>query len=189
MEEIAKQLKRIIEDILGAADWESSFFLKQAAAKLRTLLIEADRLCQVFAEYKTIAVRQHDLSRQSQAEILPGFTRVYVLLYQVNGNDLAAWYENIKSLTHYSANRSIYKNQSYAEELMRTKTGNLACHGYVVVDVHNSDFYELGAPALDLYDHELVALKADAIKLEYVVELVLANKQHYIIQDHELVLV
>lgn len=188
MEEIAKQLRQIIEDILNTSDWESSIFLKQSATKLRNLLVESDRLCKIFAVQKTTAVQKNSISKNIKQEIPLGLVQVYVLLYQANGDNLDAWYENIKSLTGYSASRAIYKNQNHIEEFIRSKKGNTTCNGYVIVNVKNSDFYNTEAPAFDLYNHELVVLKESAIKLENIVEFVLANKQHYIIENNKLVL-
>lgn len=189
MEEIAKQLREIIENILSASDWEASIFLKQSAAKLRNLLVESDRLCKVFSVQKNTVVQKNNTIKNIKQEIPLGFVQVYVLLYQTSGDNLDAWYENIKSLTAYSANRSVYKNQSHIEEFIRSKKSNIICNGYVVVNVKNSDFYNIEAPSFDMYNHELVVLKEDAIKLENIVEFVLANKQYYIIENNKLVLV
>jgi intracellular multiplication protein IcmQ len=189
MEEIAKQLREIIENILNASDWKASIFFKQSSTKLRNLLIESDRLCKIFAAQKTTTAQKNGINKNIKQEIQFGFIQVYVLLYQTNGDNLDAWYENIKSLTSYSANKSVYKNQNHIEEFIRSKKSNMTCNGYVVVNVKNSDFYNIETPAFDIYNHELVVLKEAAIKLENIVEFVLANKQRYIIENSKLVLV
>jgi len=188
MEETAKQLRQIIDNILNAGNWDNSIFLKQAATKLRNLLLEADRLGKIFALQQTTTTKENSISRTIKSEIPLGFTQVYVLLYQIDGNNLGAWYENIKSLVGYSANKSTYKNKDHIEEFIRSKSNNITHSGYVVVNVKSNDFYNIEAPKLDIYNHELLVLKENAIKLENIIEFVLANKQHYIIEDNELVL-
>lgn len=188
MEETAKQLREIIDNILNAGNWDDSIFLKQTSAKLRNLLFEADRLCKIFALQQVATTNKNSISRTVKTEIPSGYTQAYVLLYQIDGNNLAAWYENIKSLTNYSANKSIYKNKNHIEEFIRSKSNNITHSGYVVVNIKSNDFYNIEAPSLDIYNHELLILKENAIKLENIVEFVLANKQHYIIENSELVL-
>ena len=41
---------------------------------------------------------------------------------------------------------------------------------------------------MDAYGHQLFVLKENSVKLENIVEFVLANKQHYVIHDDALVL-
>jgi len=189
MEEIAKQLREIINNILNTGDWESSIFLKQAAVKLRNLLLEADRLCKNFALQQNTTTKKNNVTKTIESEIPFDYVQVYVLLYQMDGNNLDAWYENIKSLVNYSANKSIYKNKNHIEEFIRSKGNNITHSGYIVVNVKNNDFNNTEAPSLDIYSHELLILKEDAIKLENIVEFVLANKQHYVIENNKLVLV
>lgn len=188
MEEITKQLREIVNNILKTGDWESSVFLKQAAAKLGNLLLEIDRLHEVFAAQQNITTKKNSINKTIKAEIPLNYTQVYVLLYQIDGNNLDAWYENIKSLVNYNANKSIYKNKTHIEEFIRSKNNNITRSGYVVINVKSNDFYNTETSSLNTYNHELLVLKEDAIKLENIVEFVLANKQHYIIENNKLVL-
>lgn len=190
MEETAKQLREIINNILNTGNWDNSVFLKQASAKLRNLLLEANRLSKIFAQQQNtdIGINKNSISRAIKSEIPSDYTQVYVLLYQIDGNNLDTWYENIKSLVGYSANKSVYKSREHIEEFIRSKGSNIAHNGYVVVNVKSNNFYNNEVPTLDMYNHELLALKENAIKLENIIEFVLANKQHYIIEDNKLAL-
>jgi hypothetical protein len=188
MEETAKKLRQIIDNTLNTGDWNNSIFLKQAAMKLRNLLLEADRLSKIFATQPAIAKKPGAMVKTIKSEVPADFVQVYVLLYQIDGANLTAWHENIKSLVGYSANRSVYKNQDHIEEFIRAKNKTISCSGYVVINVKSNDFYHNETPTLDIYNHELLILKEDAIKLENIVEFVLANKQHYRIENNKLVL-
>ena len=119
---------------------------------------------------------------------LPGYSQVFILLYQVDSANLQGWYRTIKTLTDYSVTRPAYKDEAYAREFIRSKASGIERNGYAIVNIKSDDFYNVEQPPVDACGHQLFVLKENSIKLENIVEFVLANKQHYAIRDEALFL-
>jgi len=179
--EFGKKLIDILDDVLATGDWESSLFLKSSATKLQKLRAEIEKVCITGGvEIKTSVVNK------DSKIIPPGYTQVFILLYQVDGANLQGWHRTIKNLEEYNVTRPAYKDESYAREFIRSKVASIDCNGYVVVNVKDDDIYKVDAP--DAFGHQLFALREKAIQLENVFEFVHANKKRYVVRDNELVL-
>lgn len=189
LNEIAKKIKEIIDSVLATGDWENSIFLKVSAAKLRELQVEAQRLS-CLGEQTQQEQKDSTKAANTAAERVapPGYSQVFILLYQVDSANLQGWYNTIKTLMDYSVTRPAYKDESYARDVIRSKTSGIGRNGYVVVNIKDSDFYDVEQSPVDASGHKLFVLKENAVKLENIVEFVLANKQHYVIRDDALFL-
>jgi hypothetical protein len=189
LNEIAEKIGEIIDNLLATGYWENSIFLKASAAKLRGLRAEAQRLSlfggQTQQEQKAATVAAKTIQRRA---VLPGYTQVFILLYQVDSANLQEWYRTVKTLTDYSVTRPAYKDEAYAKEFIRSKASGIERNGYAVVNIKNDDFYDVENPPVDSCGHQLFALKENSIKLENIVEFVLANKQRYALHDEALFL-
>lgn len=189
LNEIAKKIGEIIDNLLATGNWEKSIFLKASVAKLLELRAEARRLSlldgQIQQEQNGATVAAKTIQRRA---ILPGYSQVFILLYQVDSANLQEWYRTVKTLTDYSVTRPAYKDESYAKEFIRSKTSGIERNGYAVVNIKNDAFYDVESPPVDSCGHQLFALKENSIKLENIVEFVLANKQRYAIHDEALLL-
>ncbi|MDR1057022.1 MAG: type IVB secretion system protein IcmQ [Coxiellaceae bacterium] len=185
--EIGRKLINILDDILVTGDWDSSLFLKTSAAKLRDLRNEIAILCDIDKAKPTDVYQSTVPNKDSRQNSPPGYFRVFILLYQVDGSNLQSWYRTIKTLSEYSVTRPAYKDENHAQEFIRAKTLGIERNGYVVVNVKDNDFYPT-EQHVDSFGHPLIALKEEAVKLDNVVEFVHANKKHYVIRDNALVL-
>lgn len=180
--DFSKKLKEILNDVLAIGDWNSSVFLKTSALKLNDIICKAEKLS---GNVEVLDENIGSNQRSSNEQVL-GVSRVFVLLYQVDGSNLQGWYSNIKTLLEYGVSKSVYQDENYAKELVRSKTLNIERNGYVIVDVKDDDFYQ--TDKLDAFGHQLFALRENAIKLEKVIEFIHANKKRYVIRNNELVL-
>lgn len=186
---IAEKIKEIINSILTTGDWECSIFLKASIIKLRKLLTEAEQLSHLGEQAKqdqnTIIISKN----KGRGSTPPGYCQTFILLYQVDSADLQGWYNTIKTLTGYSVTRPVYKNETYAREFISSKTSGIERNGYAVVNVKIDDFYNNEEqPQLDGCGHQLFVLKENSIKLENIIEFVLANKQNYAVGENALIL-
>ncbi|EKD71328.1 MAG: IcmQ [uncultured bacterium] len=188
MEEIAQQLKTSINKLLTVGDWKSSAFLQLAEKKLREFEGESDRLIKVLSTdpNKSGTVVKHEDIIVSRA-VGDGYIQVFILLYQVESNDLKKWYHDVEMLTQQCSTRPVYLEESFAQECIRSKTNGIERNGYAVVNVKKNDFYKQEIQAVDILGHNLVNLKENSVKLENIVEFIIANKQHYVIRNNELV--
>lgn len=187
--EIAKKVKGVIDSVLATGDWKSSIFLKASAARLRELLVEADGLLRLGEQANqgqgATAVANKIVQQRT---VPPGYCQVFILLYQVDSTNLQGWYRTVKTLMDYSVTRPAYKDEAFAKEFIRSKASGIERNGYVVVNVKSDDFYNVEQPPVDACGHQLFVLKENSIKLENIVEFVLANKQHYAVSDNALIL-
>lgn len=180
---IISKVKKIFSDVLAVGDWESSIFLKNSAVKIRELQNRVEEIAQgKIAKNQVAAAGKVD----RQGELAQGMMKVFVLLYQVDGTNIGGWYKTIKSLQEYNVTRPVYKDESYAEEFIRSKVSNVERNGYVAVYVNEKDLYETGTA--DRLGHQLFTLRENAIVLGNVVEFVHANKNRYKMGEDELVL-
>ena len=185
--EVAGKIMEIIDSLLTTGDGESSIFLKASAAKLRELQVEAQQFLddQVQPEQKVVTVAAKTTQRRA---VPPGYSQVFILLYQVDSANLQEWYRTIRTLMDYSVTRPAYRDEAYAKEFIRSKASGIERNGYAVVNIKSDDFYNVEQPPVDVLGHQLFVLKENAIKLENIVEFILANKHHYAIRDEALFL-
>ncbi|MEI8054401.1 MAG: Dot/Icm secretion system protein IcmQ [bacterium] len=183
--EIANKVVETIDGLLATGDWENSVFLKASAAKLRELRTQAQQLSLLGGQAQQ---EQKAIVTASAKTIQPGYSQVFILLYQVDGANLQEWYRTVKTLVDYSVTRPAYKDEAYVKEFIRSKTSGVERNGYAVVNIKSDDFYNVEQPPVDALGHQLFVLKESSIKLENIVEFIHANKQHYAIRDEALFL-
>ena len=182
--ELAAKLKEIVNSVLGTGDWERSVFLKTSAIKLKNILHSVDALLQTGDETSVSNNNETFIKK----DVPLGYTRVFILLYHVDGSNLDDWYRSIKTLTEYSVTRPVYKDEEIIKKVINSKSPHISRHGYVVVDVKNTDFYDANQLVIEEENRNLFTLKEKAVKLENIIEFVHGNKNHYVICKDKLVL-
>lgn len=183
--EIARKVATIIDAILATGDWENSIFLKASTVKLQKFRVAAERLSHLGQQDESST---DVIDKTTRRRIPPGYSQVFILLYQVDGANLQSWYHIIKTLMDYSVTRPVYKSESYAQECIRAKKdSDIARNGYAVVNIKNENFYGEEQASVDAFDHQVYVLKENSVKLENIVEFVHANKNYYAIYDNKLV--
>lgn len=176
-----EKLRGILGNVLASGDWKSSLFLQSAEARFRDLQVQVD---QMYDDSST--GKETDVKDPSDVQTPAGFSRVFVLLYQLDGNNLQSWMRTIGNLIEHSAARPVYKVEEYAKEFVRSKVPNSYRSGYVTIDVKDTDFYEAEQQS-DQFGHPLFVLGENAVTLENIVEFIHNNKKHYLVTDKGLV--
>lgn len=180
---ISKKLKEILDNVLATGDWESSLFLKTSAKKLRDLKSKVEKLsAEISGVDQTVGIDKSG----DKIELQVGSSRVFILVYQVEGTDLQGWARTIKTLVEYGVTRPAYKEEDQAREFIRAKVSNTERNGYVIVNVKDEAFYQVDQQ-VDALGNQLFALRENAIKLENIIEFVHANKKRYAVRENELV--
>jgi len=176
-----QKLIGILDGLLTAGDWETSFFLKKAKDRLTELRSEA----QNFLEQNT----ERQLSGKAQptnGELPAGFVKVYVSVYQTDSSNLQSWLYAIKGLVSYNVTRPTYRNENQIKEMVSSKA-DIQRNGYVEVLIHESDIIQVSSPSVDAFGHELLVVKEGAIQMANIVAFVHANKVRYKLQNNNLV--
>ena len=183
--EVAGKAKKIIEDLLATGDWERSAFLKASFVKIKEFCTKLESFIGLDGSKKT---EYKGINKTLGRKAVPsGYLPVFVLLYQADGSNLNGWYQNIKMLAEYKIARPVYKNESYVQEIIRSKPSNIVRNGYVVINVKEDDFYTVDQSLVDAFGHQLFTLKEKAIELKNIVEFVHANKKFYAICGEKIV--
>jgi Dot/Icm secretion system protein IcmQ len=180
---IGKQLVKILDGALKESCWDSSLFLRNAKNQLKALLREANTL--VGEDQSSASVLGKD-GRPQALQTKEGYIKVYILLYQLDSNNLRSWLSLVKSLIEYNVNRPTYREEQYIQELIRSKK-EIDRYGYAIINVKEGDMYYFEKQPVDPFGHEILVLKEKAIKSENIIEFVHANKRRYVLKESELV--
>jgi len=178
--EFNRELLAILDELLGAGDWESSLFLKVASKRVKALRDEARALL----DQATI---QKDTQGDSNA-LREGYEKVFVSLYQADGNDMKKWHNTLKGLALNNVGRPVYQSEGHVQASIRAR-GNQTCEGYAVVQIKTSDLMKMpdGRVPKDRYGNELLTVRENAVSLENIKEFVHANGQSYDFREGKLI--
>lgn len=178
---IGKNLVETLDALLDSGDWESSLFLRTIRRKIKSIMEEASSIIE--GEQKV----EEAGSQNKFKQLLPsGYVRIYILLYQTEGNKLSSWQNALKTLLDYNISRPIYCDESHVQELVRSKK-DVERYGYAVVNVLESNIYPQEQLPIDQFNHKMIILRENSIKRENVIGFVHANKKRYGLVEGELV--
>ncbi|AIT64056.1 Dot/Icm secretion system protein IcmQ [Coxiella burnetii] len=168
--------------VLSAANWEESLFLRNTLKPIKKLYEEA------------LALKEKlDGEQAGQAFTTPALTenkvKLYVSLYQSNGHDLKQWALQLASLESYMVGRPIYQNEADAIQAIRQKLSQLS-EACVVVAVDQSKIIsQENRSRKDRLGNLLTTVMPNAIKSENIIEFIHQGKRyHYVNQARELIL-
>lgn len=179
--EINRQLIDVLDELLVKGNWEASLFLRAAGKQIRELRDQA---------YQLLIDVTGEITTQKNNNVLEkaDHIKVYISLYQNEGNNLTKWYQMIKALTEHSVSRPVYREEEQAKVIIRSKA-DVQPEGYVAAFIKENDILQMpfGKTAVDRFGNELLSLRPGAIKLENIIEFVHCQ-QSYLLQDGGLVL-
>lgn len=178
--EVNKKLIAMLDGLLGGCNWESSLFLKTASKKFLALRMEAEQLL--------LASTAPDVTQKAVMQVKEGHAKVFISMYQMEGNNLQKWYVTLKSLDEYSISRPVYREEEHIRAMVRAKP-DAQREAYVAIFVKNENIINLppGRIATDKLGNELLTLKTGAVKLDNIIEFV-HGEQRYQINETGLVL-
>jgi Dot/Icm secretion system protein IcmQ len=170
-EELTQALVDTLDQLLSKGNWEATLFLKTNKKKLLSIRSQAEDL---LTQTQPIPA-QAPIIKEPQ----PGYTKIYISLYQVDANNLIKWQNTIKALEKHSMSRPAYQNESDVKTLIRHKLDPIK-EAYVVVFVKETDIVKpyLGKDVYDRFGNKLLTLKERAVSLENIIEFV-HNDNHY----------
>ena len=178
--ELNRKLVKILDDLLGAGDWEGSLFLRATSKRLRELRTDAQQL---YDKATGVAL---PATARPLAQDREGFVKVFISLYQAAGSDLDRWKYLLKTLHEQSITRPCYREEQHARTLLRGKS-DIQREGYAILYVKESDIIQMSAAQQDRLGQALLTLKEGAVREENIIGFVHANKTLYRYQNGELI--
>lgn len=175
--EVNRKLIAVLERLLKQGQWEASLFLKATSKQINELRQRAEQLL-VETIGNAAALNKDDADKQ-------GYKKVYISVYQAEGNNLQKWQQTLKALTEHSISRPIYDDEKQVQAILRNKIDPVR-EGYVSVYVKEGDIITAGKASTDRIGNELLTLKVGAVKPENIIEFVHYQKSYYF-KDEELV--
>lgn len=169
--EVAKKIKKILEQGIQEGPWQANLFLKGIKKKLEEIR-EQFEVSVGLDHFKWEACNNKDARDAG----LDNTRKIYIALYQSQGSNIQKWQQVITSLVRHSTGRPIYKDEDdvKAATYLNDRNPNNA---YVVLKVNKDailpDSFE--QPRVDREGRKLIMLKEGAITLHNIVRLVHAS--------------
>lgn len=181
--EIGKKLIVTLSSLVTSGDWDSSLFLRTTKRRIESIINEASDLVSQGAQGAGEAEVEDNFKRPAPK----GYIRIYILLYQTEGNKLSGWQKTIRMLVEYNTSRPTYRNENHIKELIRSKK-DIERYGYAVVNVEDSNVYgQVAGNFRDQFGHEMIVLKDNSVREEQIIGFVHANKKRYSLVNWQLV--
>jgi Dot/Icm secretion system protein IcmQ len=179
--QIGRELVATLDTLLASGAWEHSLFLRTIKKRVQDIINDTLSAIENVGGIKKVVVQD----RFTQI-VSDGHIRVYILMYQTEGGMLSNWQYALKTLLECNISRPTYRNGDDIQELIRSKK-DVERYGYAVVNVAEKDIYSQSTALKDVLDHEMIALKENAVKRENVIGFVHANKKRYSFVDGALI--
>jgi intracellular multiplication protein IcmQ len=178
--EVNRKLIEIFDELLVAGDWEASLFLRAMGKQVRDLREKALQLL-------VSATGSAAYSTSNVLEEKAGHIKVFISVYQTEGNNLQKWHKTLKSLSDHSISRPVYREETHVQEMIRSKTDKQR-EAYVKILIKEGDVLATNTKiTTDRLGNELIVLKPHTVKLENIIEFVhCQNRYRYL--DDQLVL-
>lgn len=180
--DLSKRLVDILSNLLGAGNWETSLFLKNAKKRICELREEAQNLVELNINVGPMLT----VAQQLAKKLPPGIIKVYISIYQSDSANLQSWLHTVKTLAIYNVTRPTYKNEQQIREMIGSKA-DIQRHAYAEVLINELDIIPIDPLPVDSLGHELLILKEGSVHLQNIIGFVHANKKRYSVHNTGLV--
>lgn len=175
--ETRNKLLALIDRTIQQGHWDSSLFYRNILKKLEAMRLHVVTTLGDQEE-------QENNNKVAVSKELTGYTRVYIMLYQMKGDCLESWANAVRTLPSYCVTRPIYQHEEHVQEIMRSKRGR--SDAYVSLWVRKEDVVSDQVFSQDRYGHALINIREGSIKLENIIEFV-HDGNHYEFIENQLV--
>lgn len=168
------KLLAALDKLIEKGHWDQSLFYKNILKRLHALRQSI---------IDSLEDEQDAFASSSSLPEIPlqkeDYRRMYVAVYQTEGERMDRWLYLVKNLPSFSISRPVYGEEAHAEELMRAKRGRN--DAYVILWVKEQDILSplSGALPFDRFHHALYTLKPTGVKLENLIEFVHDGKRYF----------
>lgn len=168
-----QKLLSALDQAIDQGEWDSSLFYKNTLKQL--LLLREGIAVELNSDSETLSTHSLQAKNDSWME-KQGYQKVYISLYQADGERIESWAMAIKSLAEHCVGRPVYRHVEHVQQLLRVKHSR--SEGYVVIWVRDLDILppNAGLRACDRFGNELLNLRAGSIQIENIIEFVHDDK-------------
>lgn len=160
--EVNKKLITVLDELLANAKWDASLFLRATGKQVQELRDKAEQLL-IEATGSAAHVKN------AGANVKAGCCKVFISVYQADGNNLQQWHRTLKSINTYSIGRPVYSKEENVRAMIRSKIDKQR-EGYVTVLIKEQDITSVGREITDRFGNELLTLKMGAVHPENILE-------------------
>lgn len=175
-------IKAAFDDALQDESWDQSLFLRGIRKKLQ----------EIYDEFKQ-AIQPSDTSNtktgfRQAAKTAEDRIKVYISLYNGNGNSVRQWEQLLHNIAHQVINRPVLKTEKDVRELIRSKAIKQN-EGYVEVEIPKTSIIAPpgGVPLHDSFGHELLSIKEGSVIPKTIIRFVHSSGV-YMFMDNKLIL-
>ncbi|MAH61228.1 MAG: hypothetical protein CMF42_02950 [Legionellales bacterium] len=155
-----KQDEKIYQDLLKLKDrkgWQMSNVMKVYYKRYLKVLEKSRELYEAGQEY---------ISQKVDVKVMknrPGYTKLYVVLYQVEGDNLLRWEIVLKSISTVSSGRPVFDDEAAARQATTTNANPKT--GYVAIWVDDMNIIQQpDEMALkDMNGNKIITIKQNAL--------------------------
>ncbi|HVV69305.1 MAG TPA: Dot/Icm secretion system protein IcmQ [Gammaproteobacteria bacterium] len=179
-QEARDRLVNALDKAINEGQWEGSLFFRNILKRLHEI-----------REYVVVELDDPEQDTEVNAELVnainkqeQGYQKVYIAIYQAQGDRLAGWTNAVSKLCDYYISRPVYQKEDHVREMIFAKRSRN--DAYVAIWVRQEDI--LGTnKTQDRWGHELLILKEGSVKVENIIEFVHDNYR-YSLMGNKLVL-
>ncbi len=173
-------LVNALDKVINKDGWDSSLFFRNTLKRLLELreyvITELSPPQEQILE--DIAAMDGALKQEQ------GYKKVYIEIYQAQGDRLEGWINAVKKLGDYYVSRPAYQVEDHVRELITSKRSRN--DAYVAVWIHQENILSMDKMR-DRLGHELLSLREGSIKVENIIEFV-HDKNRYRLIENKLIL-
>jgi hypothetical protein len=185
--QIGSKLLKILDDLLVTGDLSSdSLFLRNMEKRIKKLRDEVSGIVEIETPKEIADKKESKELEEFNAAVKPDYMRVYILVYQVEGGKIQNWQYALRAITEHNISYPTYNNENYVQEFIRSKK-EMERYGYAIVDISTTGVYKLEKNPVDAFQHEMLVLKENIVKLDSIKGFVHANKRRYAFKEGKLV--
>ncbi|GEM_PF-1730660 len=173
LEEIISAFDRVVI----AGNWEDSSFLRNTLKPLKRMREEAHQLREDLLGNNQVVISHIP-------QLKPGMIKVYIAIFQHKAHNSKDWESQLRSLPQYILGRPIYREESAAIQVLRSKLVQTS-DAYVCVGIPENSIQtnEFHPSQQDKQGNTLLQLMPGAVRSENILEFVYQEKRYYFINE------
>lgn len=173
-QEARERLVNALDKAINEGQWEGSLFFRNILKRLHEIreYVVAE-LSDPEQDAGANAGVADTIAKQEQ-----GYQKVYIAIYQAQGDRLSGWTNAVSKLSDYYISRPAYQIEDHVREMVNAKRSRN--DAYVAIWVHQEDILTTNK-TLDRWGHELLTLREGSVKVENIIEFVHDNYKYSLV--------
>ena len=171
---LTHQLLKIVDELLSYEDWGMSPFINQLLKPTREMQAQLQSFLSENESGKQMV-------EDSLLECPTGYKEAYLLMYQLQGDDLAGWICQLQDLSTMAISRPLYSSREAVERCIRLR-GYMPTDAYAVLYLPTDYLYDETDEKKDKWGQPLMQFRKSQLPPEMVKQFKYQN-QEYRLED------